>query len=113
MVCLRTARTPYSRPAQPPPHVLCTPDPPGSQLLVPNRLSLFVFSTTRFIISGARKVLLSFFDLNSSSSSSSSSSSATSTSSSFSYADSLAATNARDILKVPDDISSYHIIQGK
>ncbi|CAJ2643386.1 unnamed protein product [Trifolium pratense] len=67
-------RTPYSRP------VLPQPQPQS-----PNWLSRFVISPTRFIASGAGKILSTVLDLESSPSSSSSA-----TSSSSSYADSVA-----------------------
>lgn len=68
-------RTPYSRPSPPQPH-------PES----PNWLSRFVISPTRFIASGAGKILTSVLDLESSPASSSSATS----SSSSSYQDSVA-----------------------
>lgn len=70
-------RTPYSRPAPPQPQ----PQPES-----PNWLSRFVISPTRFIASGAGKILTSVLDLESSPASSSSA-----TSSSSSYQDSVAA----------------------
>ncbi|WJX35694.1 hypothetical protein P8452_23650 [Trifolium repens] len=69
-------RTPYSRPVPPQPQ----PQPQS-----PNWLSRFVISPTRFIASGAGKILSTVLDLESSPSSSSSA-----TSSSSSYADSVA-----------------------
>ncbi|GAU28188.1 hypothetical protein TSUD_313470 [Trifolium subterraneum] len=67
-------RTPYSRPV-----------PPQPQPQSPNWLSRFVISPSRFIASGAGKILSTVLDLESSPSSSSSA-----TSSSSSYADSVA-----------------------
>lgn len=78
----RTARTrtPYDRPA---------PSQSQSQPHSPNWLSRFVISPTRFIASGAGKLLSSVLDLESSSAASSSSE-ISSPSSSSSYADSVA-----------------------
>jgi hypothetical protein len=77
-------RTPYSRPVPPQPQ----PQPQS-----PNWLSRFVISPTRFIASGAGKILSTVLDLESSPSSSSSSA----TSSSSSYADSVAGNSHNSI----------------
>jgi hypothetical protein len=78
-------RTPYSRPVPPQPQ-------PQPQPQSPNWLSRFVISPTRFIASGAGKILSTVLDLESSPSSSSSA-----TSSSSSYADSVAGNSYNSI----------------
>ncbi|CAL5205108.1 unnamed protein product [Lathyrus oleraceus] len=85
-------RTPYTRPV---------PSPSQPQPQSPNWLSRFVISPTRFIASGAGKILSSVLDLESSPGSSSSAT--LSSSSSSSYAD----TNAEEVGDL-DDVSYGH-----
>ncbi|CAI8599742.1 unnamed protein product [Vicia faba] len=84
-------RTPYTRPV---------PSPSQPQPQSPNWLSRFVISPSRFIASGAGKILSSVLDLESSPGSSSSATS----SSSSSYAD----TNAEEVGDL-DDVSYSHL----
>ncbi|XP_058785762.1 protein KAKU4-like isoform X1 [Vicia villosa] len=87
-------RTPYTRPVPSPSQHQHQPQPQS-----PNWLSRFVISPTRFIASGAGKILSSVLDLESSPGSSSSATS----SSSSSYAD----TNAEEVGDL-DDVSYSH-----